>query len=469
MLAAGLLLPWLLGVAVILAARSTRSPLDAPGEIAWITGTGYLTGAFLLTLWMRALSIANLDFSIGTTGAPLLAFAVALGIYVGRRDGGAVPHATRAALRALVDPPTLAGGARIAWHLLSLWIALRFALLGFDVQYQPLYPWDAWTQWATKARVWYELQRIVPFANTDEWFAAGGAMYFDAAPDLPPTLPLLQVWACIALGRWDDSLMNWPWWQVAVALAVAIFGAVRSLAVPALDALVAALMVASLPLANVHVTLAGYPDLPLAAFYVCAVAALIRWNATRDRADAALMILLALACTQITASGLGWAATLLFGLIVAFAPRRGLGIAAAALVALLFVLAVCAQTDFNVMGHLVHPRFAPASPALGESYFVLGSWNILWYAVLAVIPLAGRSLVSPPLATLTIVAAAGALFVLVLFAFPEIAAWRGDRITLNRATLQFAPVAVFFAVMAFNAFRTRWGRIASDPQTTPSQ
>src|SRR6516165_7709364 len=186
MLAAGLLLPWLLGVAVILAARSTRSPLDAPGEIAWITGTGYLTGAFLLTLWMRALSIANLDFSIGTTGAPLLAFAVALGIYVGRRDGGAVPHATRAALRALVDPPTLAGGARIAWHLLSLWIALRFALLGFDVQYQPLYPWDAWTQWATKARVWYELQRIVPFANTDEWFAAGGAMYFDAAPDLPP-------------------------------------------------------------------------------------------------------------------------------------------------------------------------------------------------------------------------------------------------------------------------------------------
>ncbi len=465
MLGAGLLLPWLVGVAVILAGRSARRPLHAPGEIAWVAGSGYFLGAFMLTLWMRALSSVGVSFSVGAIGAPLLGLAVALGVYVQRRDGGAVLRAILASLQALFDPPALAGGARVAWRLLLAWIALRFALLGFDVLYQPLYPWDAWTQWATKARVWYELARIVPFANADEWFAAGGAVFFDAAPDDPPTLPLLQVWACVALGHWDDSLMNWAWWQTAVALAAAIYGALRSLALPALGALAAAFLVASLPLANVHVALAGYPDLPLAAFYACAVAALLRWDNAHDRVDAALMLVLAFACTQIAAPGFGWAAMLVLGVIVVLAPRSGPKIAAGILAVLLFALAVLAQTSFEVMGHTVHLQFAPAWGALAESYFVLGSWNLLWYAALAVIPLAGRSLVSPPLATLTLIAAASALFVLALFAFPAIATWRGDRMTLNRATLQFAPVAVIFAVMTFHAFSARWSRSGSDRQS----
>jgi len=460
MLAAGLALPWLLGIAVILAVRPARRPLDAPGEIAWIAGTGYLVGAFLLALWMRALSAADVRFGIGTVGAPLLAIAVVVGIYVRRRDSDAVLRALRAAFAALAGPPELDRAARLGWRLLLAWITLRFIVLALDVAWQPLFPWDAWTQWATKARVWYELGRIIPFANADEWFAADGVVYFDAAPDHPPTLPLLQVWSCIALGRWDDSLMNWPWWQAAAALAVAVYGALRSLTMPALGALVGTLLVASLPLANVHVALAGYADLPMAAYYACAVAALLRFASTRHREDAALAALFAFACTQIAHPGLGWAATLIPGLIVALLPGSGLKIAAAAFAALLFVLAVVAQTSFVVMGRTVHLQFAPAWPALGESYFVLGNWNLLWYGVLVVIALAGRALLTPPLAPMTAVAAAGALFVFALFAFPEIAAWPGDRITLNRATLQFAPVAILFAVLAFQAFSTRWSRRA---------
>jgi hypothetical protein len=464
MLAAGLLLPWLLGVAVVLALRWARRPLDAPGEVAWIAGTGYFVGALLLTVWMRTLSIVGVRFGVGAIAAPLLAAVVALGIYVRRRDGDAVPRAIRTALRALVAPVGLVRGARLAWRLLLVWIALRFILLGFGVLWQPLYPWDAWTQWATKARVWYELGRIVPFANADEWLAADGAVYFDAGPNHPPTLPLLQVWNCIALGRWDDSLMNWPWWQTAVALAAAVYGALRSLEMPALGALVTTFLVASLPLANVHVALAGYADLPMAASYACAVAALLRWRATRGRDDAALTILFAFACTQIANPGLGWAATLVPGLIVALAPRSGVRIATSGLAALLFVLAVVAQTSFVVMGRTVHLQFAPAWPALGESYFVLGSWNLLWYGVLVAIPLAGRALVSPALAPLTATAAAGALYVLALFAFPAVALWPGDGITLNRATLQFAPVAVLFSALAFHAFGVRWTRAASEQQ-----
>ena len=133
-------------------------------------------------------------------------------------------------MRELVAVPYLSGGARVGWWLLLAWLVVRFVLLGIEVAWQPLYPWDAWTQWATKARVWYELGRIVPFAGADAWFAGDGAVYFDAAPGYPPTVPLLQAWTCLALGRWDDTLMNWPWWQIAVALALAVYGGLRSLA-----------------------------------------------------------------------------------------------------------------------------------------------------------------------------------------------------------------------------------------------
>ena len=83
------------------------------------------------------------------------------------------------------------------------------------------------------------------------------------------------------------------------------------------------------------------------------------------------------------------------------------------------------------MGHKVHLQFAPAWPALGESYFVLGNWNLLWYGVLAVILLAGRTLLTPPLAPLTAIAAAGTLFVLALFAWLTLA--NGDQTGLADA------------------------------------
>jgi hypothetical protein len=91
------------------------------------------------------------------------------------------------------------------------------------------------------------------------------------------------------------------------------------------------------------------------------------------------------------------------------------------------------------MGHSVHLQFAPSWSTLGESYFVLGSWNLLWYGVLAAIALAGRALVAAPLAPLTLVCAAGAIVLFSFFAFPAIATGLGDRITLDRVTLQFAP------------------------------
>jgi hypothetical protein len=229
----------------------------------------------------------------------------------------------------------------------------------------------------------------------------------------------------------------------------------RALGLPALAALAAAFLVASLPLANVHVALAGYPDLPLAAYYTCAALALLRFAAMRDPRDAVLVAVLALACTQIRTPGLGWAATLIPGLIATLFPRRGVSAALILLAATWFAIIALAQTHPVFFGFPLHLAFGPNWSSLTESYFLLGSWNLLWYAALATAILAWRDLVSPSLAPMTLVAAAGLTLLFVVVAFPNARAAVADQTSVNRATLQFAPLAVVFVVLAFRAFADR--------------
>ncbi|HEY3244110.1 MAG TPA: hypothetical protein VGM03_12250, partial [Phycisphaerae bacterium] len=67
-LAFGLALPWLLGIALLLAFDWPRPSADADdggraaGVAALRLGYGYFIGALALTLWMRALSIAGIGF-----------------------------------------------------------------------------------------------------------------------------------------------------------------------------------------------------------------------------------------------------------------------------------------------------------------------------------------------------------------------------------------------------------------------
>ena len=465
-LIAGLSLPWLAGIAALLALRDPRRPLQKPGEIAWIAGAGYLAGAIFLAMWMRILSKGGVRFGVLPIAVPLGLLTLALGYLAVRRHGGAaIIDATGTALRALISPPGLQGAIRIGWQVMLAWIALRYALLGLFVEWQPLYPWDAWIQWATKARVWYEHGQIVPFVRSEAWYAAGGSAWFDASPEYPPTVPLLQVWSCIVLGRWDDSLMNWPWWQFSVALTLAVYGALRSLDVPALGALVGAFLVATLPLANVHVALAGYADLPMAAYYTGTVLAFLRWSKTRDPRMAALALLLAVACTQVKVPGFVWALTLLPGVVVTLLPRQGLKIAAIGFGVALFALAVLAQTHPVIFNYRLHLDFDPAWRAIVETHFLLSNWNLLWYGALAAMLLAWRQLGSAALAPLVAIVAADALFLMVVFGFTNARDWVVEQTTINRATLHAAPLGAVFMVLAFRAFTARW--TAAHP-TAPS-
>lgn len=435
-------LVWLFGTALVgTLTASMRARGPARAEAAWIVGCGFFVGAFGVTLWMRALSLAGLRFSLLAVGLPLTLATLAMGAYLWRgraaRASGAGPDGSA----------TMTRVERALWAALGAWLALRFLLLLLDVIWTPLYPWDAWIQWATKARVWYALGHLVPFAHSEAWFAANGAMWFDASPNYPATVPLWQVWSSLALGRWDDALMNLPWWLTGVALALAIYGALRGAGVGPPGAMIGAWLASSLPLANVHVALAGYADLPMAAYY--AIAAIAVWRSTRSRAvgDAALAAFLAIACVTIKTPGVVWALTLVPGVVLAAMPRRGPRLVLAGIAVALFALLVLAQTHPVVLGYRLHLDFAPAWPALLDSFFLLGNWHLLWYAVIAAAIVRWRDLRDPDVAALSATLGAGLLFLAVVFAFTNARDWVVGQTTINRAVLHVAPLAAFWLTL----------------------
>ena len=212
---------------------------------------------------------------------------------------------------------------RAAWVALLAWLALRYALLLAEVLWRPLYPWDAWTQWATKARVWFELKSMVPFVPLAEWLQPGSAAYIDTAPHYPATVPLLQVWSALLLGRWDDALINLPWWITAVAFAAARSTAFSSSA----DCLRCGRWSrrgssrrcrSSTRTSRSPVT----PTWRMAAYLTLGVLAALQSLASRQWRDAALALLLLVACVTIKNPGKVWLAVLIPGAVAALVPRN---------------------------------------------------------------------------------------------------------------------------------------------------
>ena len=401
---------------------------------------------------MRALSAVGVPFGRVSIGAPLLIVIVALLAWAKRHHRLSLT-AARGALASPVRPPT-SRWQRWVWIALFAWLALRFASLAMEVAWRPLFPWDAWVQWATKARVWYELGRIVPFERSAAWLAGGTSAYFDAAPSYPATVPLLQVWSCIALGRWDDSAMNWPWLLMLLALTLAVYGALRDAGVPSLGALVGAYLVASLPLIDAHVALAGYADLMMAAVYTLAALAFYRWTLRRDPRDATLALLFALACPLIKIPGFVWALTLVPGVIMALLPRHGVRLAGIALGCATLILLALAQFEPMVLGYRLHLDYQPPWQSLGEAYFLFDNWHLLAYAIVALALFGARRLVAPPLAPLTAVVASALAFLFVVFAFTNAASWMADYTTVNRATLHLAPLLTCLCVLLWRELTT---------------
>ncbi|MEO8567018.1 MAG: hypothetical protein ABI541_11595, partial [Betaproteobacteria bacterium] len=360
--AASVALPWLAGVWCVLALQRGAERRD----LVLAAGYGYLLGAMATSLAMRALDAAAVRWTVPLVGLQLVALAVAASSLARLRSWASLRERWRRSsgrVRAMSAPQ------RLLFFGCLVLIVVRLCGLGLELGWRPLLPWDAWAQWATKARVWYEYGRLAPFVDPAMWLESGSAMQFvDAHSGYPGTIPLLQVWTALCLGRWDESLINAPWLAILSALGLAFYAQLRRIDIGMGQSMLFSYLLLSIPFIDLHVAVAGYADIFVAAAYGMAAMALWQWIRARGRADAVLAVLCTLACMAIKKEGVVWALTLLPPVLVAINRRIGLGAMALLGVAMMGYL-LYGPGELNVLGYTLRTEFSNVSRPLFEHFF----------------------------------------------------------------------------------------------------
>jgi hypothetical protein len=248
-----LTLTWLPGLVWLL----RLVPRDMPGRSSLVAGYGLFLGLVVIPVIMRVLSATGIPFSFTSIGlsASLLILA-----------GLLLPAKYTVEGKSRVTP-ALPPRPNSRWELLFICICLgliilRLGTLGLEVGLRPIFAWDGKQHWAKQAKVFYEYGSIVQYVSFQDWLELGGKNIFTTVhPDYPVTVPLLQAWVSVAVGRWHESLINLPWLLCYIALGLIFYGQGRAAGARTVVAVAGTYMVLSLPYLNIQVALAGYADL----------------------------------------------------------------------------------------------------------------------------------------------------------------------------------------------------------------
>lgn len=456
-------LAWLLPLLAGGAVCALAAPVGAwRGRSAAIIGSGWIAGVYLAACAAWLLGRDD-TLHVLTAATPWLAAFAAAGwvavlirrVVRNRRSGTA---STREAVAM--------SWQRAAWWLLLALVLLRLLLLGAEAAWRPVFPWDAWSAWALKPKSWILLGHVEPYVPTLDWLADPYAATRTAATwNYPELLAWIEVWFASGAGGWNEPLVNLAWSGALTAFLLSAYGYWRGSGIGALPAMGLVFALASLPLLDAHVALAGYADLWIALTLGLALLAWSRWLLLRERGQWLLAIAFGACLPAIKLEGTIWLA--LFGAVVAYElvpVRWRRRVVAGGLAVLVFGLVLVGlhlsvpgsgwlRFDWRSVQLAAAPPldlgWHPVGGAMLASLFTLPNWHLLWYALPLLIVLRRRFLaLDRPARLLGLFVLLQCIALFVLFFFTNAGEWAADFTSANRLILQLVPgVFVFIAVL----------------------
>lgn len=422
---------WWLGLLALLApgfALATASGLDgafrdrpsARIALAWLLGAGG-------TAWlMQMLSLAGVRWSLSAIAgawSPVIIAALWIGFRRGRPAAGSPdpgsPVPTPLPTVAAHADPAPARLRPLGLALLGL--AGLIALVESHIPVGAWGNWDAWAIWGLKAKACWEAMGI-PFGYLRE------PQYTFAHPDYPNGLPSVQCLLGLMAGGLDEGLLRFLTLAHFLALLALLPAALRDLGAGPWSLPLAG-AIALLPKLQEFATV-GYGDLPVAVWGAAGLAVLVRVH--QGKAAPWTVALVGGLSTQVKDEGLLWAAGCLVALgawtLAGRIGRTRLVVAGLVLLALVlpwkvtlhrlgigpndYVInpaamldAVPARLPLVLRGYAlemwgggatmrgVAGQSDPQAEFLGH---MIGTFNVLWFAIPVLLALGWRRLIASP-------------------------------------------------------------------------
>ena len=446
-----LLLPWLLGVVC----------LRMIGSWSVCLSYGFVIGIFLTSVLMFGIDALGFALQFYSIAAVLLVL-ISAGFLVSRRY---VWPSDNAQLFYWADQSPW----EKAWFaFFLLLVILRLGGLASEIWLRPLFPWDAWTTWAVKPRVWFEYNHLVPFVSATEWLASSDRVYTIDAWHYPIIVPLMQLWVALGVGHWDESFSNMLWLLCTVALGMGFYGQARLWGVRPLVAILFTYLLLSLPLLDTHTALAGYSDLWLAAALLLATMAFCLWARTRNPYQGVLVLVLALFCPFIKIEGSVWILAFIPAVIIARCTLKALLYLVGLIVLLLIVWLWSGGFSMSLpwVGRVDLTTELISFPYIGRfefalnvnwwpfvhNFFILDNWHLFWYLAIAVIVFSVPRIVSDRLIlTCAVPLLVWLLLLFTLFCLTQAQEWAAKYTSINRLFLHIVPALLFYLLILVNA------------------
>jgi len=469
-----LVIAWVLCLAAGIALWLALNPRRGPGWCAAALGYGGVFGMLLAAGAAALAARADTAHALWRAGPLLLGVAIA-GALVWRR--GRRPESVYEEQNENKWISVLLGVAvaSLAWRG---WTALREILL------RPTYPWDAWDAWAVKSKTWVLLGHYAPFVPIEDWLRhPGRELYTSIAWGYPSTLAWMQVWFASAAGGWIEPLVNLPWFVLWIGLLLAHYGQWRALGIGRQPALLGTYALGSLPLLDVHVALAGYADLWVAALLGFAVLAWLRWRLHGERSQLLLAFGCALLLPLLKLEGAVWLAlfalTVLYGMLPRRRRRMGFGLAAVALVLIAAVSGLALPlpglgwvgigrdyVSVPVIGQLHLAWHGAAFAGVLNSLFVQPNWHLLWWIAPVIVVWRWRQLRAADVTRqLGAFLLAGLAFLLFLFVFTDAASFAESYTAVNRLLMHLVPPLISLLMLLLRDVSWGPGRGGTGPQS----
>lgn len=410
-------------------------------------GESFFMGVFVIVLGCNLLQLLKLDVSPQSIWMVYVLFAIAAVVYKAYRNRTSVLNQlSKINISSIYVLATL------------VIVALHFYYIVRQNQSLPLTPWDAWNGWIAKAKIWYFHGINENLVNRVNWLVTDGN-FTNPTAHYPDALPLLYVFNSGFFG-WQETSLNAIYPAMFVAFLLAFFGHLKQLTDGSF-ALIAVLILATVPFINVHVALSGYADIWIAALLV-----LILLNAQHflSRPDFwVFMKILSLLLTLVMFKLESWVwlsiFVLTFGLcLVNPLKRKWLYFL---IISVSIVWYLFSGFSINMpFGELVISPSLIKIPALGsyglafvnttsawlEALFFSKNWGFLWYTIPFVIVMCFKlkdknSVVLPALYLLFTV-----FFLYVLFYMTYASVFANDFTSSNRIVLHIVPLYIYFAI-----------------------
>ncbi len=456
MLILAYLLPWITGTIWLVWLESfsaQRQQVNLPRAV----GYGFFLGYFICSAAIYCVYAIFGHLSATMVTGLLLALS-ALGLFLSwqkyRNGWLAIP----------VKAPVIKRQDKWLLLLLLALTTAHLAVAAYDAYNRPLLPWDAWTTWTYRAKIWFLNQDLSPFIGAEAWLnTSNPGIYTIPAHGYPLIVSLIQLWPVMLQGQWNDAVAVFPGLLAGIALILALYGQGRSLGWPALLAIAGVYLLVSIPLLNAHLALPGYADLWLGGFAGLGFVALLQWSQSQDRTQLLTGLLFLGLGAFIKREGSLWLMMgLLFAIMQVLSWKLLLAMAATAALAIFSGYSLLNLPWLGQIGYADGAFYLPrlgaitlqpqdVSFAVINNLFSNSSWNLLYFYLFASLLLvlvhgkqrARHSALSFILLLTTIIAT-------VFFLSAE-GEWVKDSTAFGRLLLQVLPALIFVLLLNWQA------------------